>query len=250
MTEPGHVGLPGVDSAVLVVCDHASADLPRWADLGVPASVLATHVAVDLGAGPLARRLARRLGAEAILGRFSRLVVDLNRPEGTPGWIPEVSDGVVIPGNRNLSAEARALRRALYDSFHAAIAERIARTPPRLLVSVHSFTPQLATDPAPRPWPVAVLWNRDDRAATRALAALRADPAVPGPVGANEPYSGRVLNHTMDRHAEANGIPYVGFEVRQDGLETRDAIERWAGVLERAVRAVLTRLSEPCVSAG
>ena len=35
-------------------------------------------------------------------------------------------------------------------------------------------------------------------------------------VGDQLPYSGKLLNATMNRHAESNGIPYVGIEMRQD----------------------------------
>lgn len=232
-----HRLVAGKRADLLFVCDHASNAVPPGIDLGVPAACLADHVAWDIGAGALAEALAARTGGPAWLGAWSRLVVDLNRPPDLA--IPAASDGIAIPGNRALPAPERAERLALHAAFHDALATRIAASPPRLLVSVHSFTPRLATDPAPRPWPVAVLWNRDDRGATRALAALRADPEVTGPVGANEPYSGRILNYTMDRHAEANGIAYIGFEVRQDLLADPAGVARWAGILARAVETVL-----------
>ncbi len=235
-----HRLLPGARRDLLLVCDHASNAVPEGIDLGVPAPLLGAHVAWDIGAGALAEALAARLGAPAWLGAWSRLVVDCNRPPDAA--IPEASDGHAIPGNRNLTPAARAARLALHAAFHDGLAARVGSGRPALLVSVHSFTPALASDPAPRPWPVAVLWNRDARAAEPALEALRREPDLPGPVGANEPYSGRILNYTMDRHAEANGIPYIGFEVRQDLLACRAGVEQWADRLERAVRHALARL--------
>lgn len=226
----------------LLICDHASNLVPEGLDLGLPAATMETHIALDIGAGPLAEALAARLGAPAVLGRWSRLVADCNRPLDHPGFLPEASDGIPVPGNRGLDARARALREAIHIAYHQGVADAIARMRPALLVSVHSFTPTLASDPAPRPWPVAILWNRDLRAAGPALAELGRDRRVGGPVGANEPYSGRILNYTMDRHAEAGGIPYIGFEVRQDGISDAEGVARWAEILADCVRAVEARL--------
>ncbi|WP_194743614.1 N-formylglutamate amidohydrolase [Thermaurantiacus tibetensis] len=235
-----HRLVQGARRDLLLVCDHAANAVPPGVDLGVPPSLLLDHVAWDIGAGALTEALARLLDAPACLGAWSRLVVDCNRPPDLA--IPASSDGHAIPGNQALAAAERRFRLALHAAFHEALAREVAARQPRLLVSVHSFTPALATDPSPRPWPVAVLWNRDARGAELALAALRADSRVPGPIGANEPYSGRVLNYTMDRHAEANGIAYIGFEVRQDLLGSAPGMAAWAAILADAFRAALAGL--------
>jgi len=57
-----------------------------------------------------------------------------------------------------------------------------------------------------RPWHVGVLYNEDDRAARVAIPLLEAEGLM---VGDQEPYSGRLLNATMNRHAEAEGRPYL-----------------------------------------
>jgi predicted N-formylglutamate amidohydrolase len=86
---------------------------------------------------------------------------------------------------------------------------------PALILSLHSFTPRLSSDPAQaRPWHVGVLYNQDERAARLALDWLAQEPGLC--VGDQQPYSGRLLNATMNRHAEAHGRPYVGLELRQD----------------------------------
>lgn len=237
---PAHRLIPGGRSDLLLVCDHASNAVPPAIDLGLPDALLADHIAWDIGAAALAEALGRRLDAPVWLGAWSRLVVDCNRPPDQA--VPRTSDGHAIPGNAHLHPADLGARLALHAAFHEGLAALVAGAPLALIVSVHSFTPALASDPAPRPWPVAVLWNRDARAAGPALEALRREPGLPGPVGANEPYSGQVLNYTMDRHAEANGIPYIGFEVRQDLLASGGEVERWAGRLARAVGHALERL--------
>lgn len=236
--------LDGQDRRLLLVCDHASNAVPHGVSLCVPPQLMDLHIAHDIGAGPLAERLASSLGAGAWLATVSRLVADFNRPPES--CIPESSDGHAIPGNVGLAAGARAERLALHRAFHEGLAALVAGRAPVLLVSVHSFTPALATSDQPRPWPVGLLWNRDDRAAALGLAALRAEPGLEGPVGANEPYSGRILNYTMDRHAEANGIPYLGIEVRQDLLADDAGIARWTGILARMIRSVLSGLERLC----
>ncbi len=50
-------------------------------------------------------------------------------------------------------------------------------------------------------------------------------------VGDNQPYSGKQLNATMDRHAEAQGIPYCTVEIRQDQIGTAAGQARWATLL-------------------
>jgi predicted N-formylglutamate amidohydrolase len=234
--------IPGRAGGPLILCDHASNLVPEGLDLGLPPALMETHIALDIGAGPLSEALAARLDAPAILGRWSRLVADCNRPIDHEGFVPASSDGIAIPGNRGLDPAARAAREAIHIAHHDAISDAIARLRPTLLVSVHSFTPALAADPAPRPWPVAILWNRDRRGAGPALAELGRDRRVGGPVGANEPYSGRILNYTMDRHGEAGGIPYIGFEVRQDGISDAEGVARWAEILGDCVAAVGARL--------
>ena len=113
--------------------------------------------------------------------------------------------------------------------------------PPALILSLHSFTPRLASDPAQaRPWHIGVLYNQDDRAARLALPMLRAEAGLC--VGDQQPYSGRELNYTMDRHAEAEGRPHLGVELRQDLIADaaghREWAERLAGVCNRVALAV------------
>lgn len=220
---------------ILLVADHASDHVPARIDLGVAPPVMRSHIAIDIGVAALIAKLAARLDASALLGHVSRLVIDLNREPESPGLIPASSDGVVVPGNTGLPDHERERRIALYHRpYHEGLAARLDADPPRLIVSVHSFTPALAARDEARPWPIGILYNQDDRAARIAIDRLRAQGID---AGDNEPYSGRHLNYTMDRHAEARGLPYLGIEVRQDGLADEPGVERWAVVLADIIRA-------------
>jgi predicted N-formylglutamate amidohydrolase len=229
-------------TGLLLIADHASARVPEGIVLGVSDSVMAEHVAIDIGVDPLGRALCATLGCPALLAAVSRLVIDLNREEDSPGLIPAVSDGHVIPGNALDAAGSQARIDRFFRPYHAALADRIARDAPRLIVSLHSFTPQLrgAPDQA-RPWQIGILYNRDDRAARISIPLLEAAGIS---TGDNLPYSGQVLNATMNRHAEANGIPYLGIEVRQDLIGDAAGVARWCAVLAPVIAQVLRELGK------
>ena len=211
---------------IVCVSDHASNFVPDDVPLGIPAELLDTHIAIDIGVGGVAERMARRHGIPAHLAEVSRLVVDLHREEDHPKVVPTESDGHLIPGNIGADIEARLDR--FYRPYHDALAKWLDAADPELIISLHSFTPKLETSEAARPWDVGLLYNEDDRAARHAIR-LFAEQGLK--VGDNEPYSGRVLNATMNRHAEAHGRNYCAIEVRQDLISTRADQARWASMI-------------------
>jgi predicted N-formylglutamate amidohydrolase len=215
------------NAGLLLIADHASNHVPADIDLAIDPVLLTQHMAIDIGVEPLGRLLCARLAMAGLFAGVSRLVIDLNREEDAAGLIPVASDGFAIAGNALLDADGRAARVArFWHPYHRAIADSIAADRPRLIVSLHSFTPRLASRPEERrPWEVGVLYNQDDRAARIGIDALREAGIA---TGDNEPYSGRVLNATMNAHAEANGIPYLGLEVRQDLIGDDAGVARWA----------------------
>lgn len=230
----------GADSPLLLIADHASNHVPKTIDLGISDALLNTHIAVDLGVEPLGRALCERLDCPAILGAVSRLVVDLNREEDAPHIIPRSSDGHIIPGNDIGADEHRARIDRYWRPYHVAIAEQIARQKPKLLISLHSFTPQLSTRPEEsRPWEIGILYNDDDRAARIAIPLLEAEAMI---VGDQLPYSGKLLNATMNLHGEANGIAYLGIEMRQDLISDPSSVEHYADRLAPVIRACVNRV--------
>ena len=222
------VGTPRF-GGILVIGDHASNRVPADIDLGVAAALLDQHIAVDIGVAAVAEVMARHAGVAAFLANTSRLVCDFNREQDRPGVVPESSDGHAIPGNIGADREERLAR--FYRPYHAALAAQLDAVPPALILSLHSFTPALGSDPAQaRPWQVGVLYNDDDRAARLAIPHLAGDGLI---VGDQQPYSGRDLNATMNRHGEAEGRPYLGIEIRQDQIGDAAGQAEWA---ERLVR--------------
>lgn len=225
---------------VLVVSDHASNRVPDGIDLGIPADLLDAHVAIDIGVAAVGALMAARPGIAAYLGNVSRLVCDFNREEDAPGVVPFASDGHVIPGNALDPAEREARLALFHRPFHARLAELLDNAPPALIVSLHSFTPCLKSRPQElRPWHVGVLYNTDQRAARLALPLLAAEGLV---VGDQQPYSGRELNATMNRHAEAEGRPYLGIEIRQDLIADPAGQAEWAERLWRIANEVALKV--------
>ncbi len=211
---------------IVCVSDHASNHVPEDVPLGVGADLLGQHIAVDIGVEGIAERMARRHSIPAHLATISRLVIDLHREEDHPNLVPSESDGHLIPGNIGADVDGRLDR--FYRPYHDAMAKWLDAIQPKLILSLHSFTPQLATSDEERPWEVALLYNEDDRAARHAI---RLFGELGLNVGDNEPYSGKELNATMNRHAEANGRYYCAIEVRQDLISTRAEQSRWAAMI-------------------
>jgi predicted N-formylglutamate amidohydrolase len=225
---------------VLMVSDHASNRVPEDIDLGVHPEILTQHVAIDIGVAEVGALMAQRPGIAAFQANVSRLVCDVNREPHAPAVIPIASDGHVIPGNAIDHAAHLARLERFFHPYHAALAELLDAAPPALIVSLHSFTPCLVTHPDEvRPWQVGVLYNQDDSAARIAIPMLEAEGLV---VGDQQPYSGKLLNYTMNRHAEADGRPYLGIEVRQDEIGHAAGQAVWAERLARISNAVALRL--------
>lgn len=230
--------VPGRGDIVLV-CDHARNEIPpELGDLGVPAADMERHIAFDVGARAVTLGMAARLGAPAVLSTFSRLVIDPNRGEFDPTLIMRLYDGTIIEGNRHVDAAERARRISAYHRPYRAalgriIDQRFAAGGAPILVSVHSFTPQLRGH-LPRPWHVGLLWAEDDRLFRPLIAGLRRHRDLV--IGDNQPYSGSLPGDTMWTFGVERGLAHVLIEVRNDLIADRAGHEHWAAFLADAVR--------------
>ncbi len=227
-------------SSLVLVCEHASNYVPvAYARLGLSKADLRRHIAWDIGALSLAQHLSVRLDAPLVFATHSRLLLDLNRAPDAEDSIVKHSDQTPIPGNAGLSSDEREHRRRwLYDPFHrrlgALLAQRLRMQTATTLLSVHSFTPIFQDQP--RPWHVGVVSNRDRRLADPLLSALRTDETLC--VGDNEPYSGiDGVYHTMNLHAERQGLASVLLEVRNDLISDAAGRLSWARRLSSILNA-------------
>lgn len=232
-------------SPFVFTCDHYGRAIPRaLGDLGVAASELTRHIAWDIGIAGVAKRLAADMDVHLIAQRYSRLVIDCNRPFAAASSIPQISEATEIPGNGGLNAdEVKARQGAIFAPYHARIAQaldaRKARGQPTILVSLHSFTPVYAG--VARPWHIGTLYQHDTRLPPLLLELLRAEGDLV--VGNNEPYAvSDATDYTIPFHAERRGLINSGIEIRQDLIADESGQQQWAERLGRILRAVEERL--------
>jgi predicted N-formylglutamate amidohydrolase len=228
---------------IIFVCDHASNALPdAYGTLGLEHGQFATHIASDIGAAHVTRALATAYSARAVLARWSRLLIDLNRGADDPTLVMKLSDGRIIPGNRDADGQEIAHRLAAYFApYHDAIAKEIAVARDAgvvpTIISMHSFTP--VWKGFKRPWDVGVLWDKDGRLAKPLMAALARAGFT---VGDNEPYRGELEGDCMWAHGTGNGLPHVLIEIRQDLIATREMADAFAARLKPIIDEAMKQM--------
>ena len=223
-------------SPFFLTCDHYGRLIPRaLGDLGLPESELKRHIGWDIGIAGVAESLSKQLDAHLIVQRYSRLVIDCNRPPHVASSIPRISEATTIPGNEGLSSEAAQARHAeIFDPYHrridGIIDQRRSQGQPTVLVSLHSFTPVYAG--IARPWHIGTLYQRDRNLPPLLLKLLRAEGDLV--VGDNEPYAvSDDTDYTIPVHAEARGLINTGIEIRQDLISDSAGEKAWADRLAR-----------------
>ena len=227
----------GGRSPFVLTCEHAGRAVPEsLGDLGgVAQADMDRHIAWDVGAEGLSRQLSTLLDAPLVLQRYSRLVVDCNRPFEAPDCFPAESDGTPVPANVGLTQSDRRQRfEEIHQPFHHELAqlldERSASGAASVLVSMHSFTPRLAGGPH-RPWHLGVLAHRDRRLADSFLKEFQQRyPDVPSTY--NQPYVvDDLTDYTIPVHGEARGIPHLLLEIRNDLIADSEGHEAWAALI-------------------
>jgi predicted N-formylglutamate amidohydrolase len=228
-------------SPFLFTCDHYGRIIPHaLGDLGVSESELTRHIAWDIGIAGVAEQLSNEMNAHLIAQRYSRLVIDCNRPPGVASSIPMISEATTIPGNEGLAPEAAEIRRhEIFDPYHRRIDDiidaRLHRGQPTVLVALHSFTAIYAG--IARPWHIGTLYHRDRTLPPLMLQHLRAEGDLV--VGDNEPYAvSDQTDYTIPVHGEMRGLINSGIEIRQDLIGDQAGQKQWADRLARILREI------------
>lgn len=226
-------------SDFIIVADHASARIPRrLANLGLPDSELQRHIAWDIGALSVARRVAQAIDAPLVAQNYSRLVIDCNRDPKVATSIPRISELREIPGNSGLSAAEIAARRTeIFDPYHRRIRDlldhRQAVARRAILVAQHTMTDIYKGDR--RKMHAAVLYNRDRRFAGAVLRMLRREHDLI--IADNEPYFvSDETDYTIPHHAEARSLLHVEIEIRQDLVHHEAGQAEWAARIARVLQ--------------
>lgn len=215
---------------ILLSAEHASDRLPEgWSWPPADARLVGTHWASDLGIAELTRELAAALGAPAVLGRFSRLLIDPNRPLDSETLFRSEADGAPVALNAAISIDERARRiDGYYRPYHAALDAMVEAHPGVDMLSLHSFTP--CYEGERRPMEVGVLFDVHEAWAAAWYDALAPHGWV---MARNAPWSGRNgLMYAVQHHALRHRRNAVELEIRQD--LTTDPVIR-----QRLVRALV-----------
>jgi predicted N-formylglutamate amidohydrolase len=231
---------------VVVSCEHASNRVPAsLRQLGLTKRQLDEHIAWDRGAAIMARAIASRLGAPLHLGRWSRLVVDLNRNPGHPKLVASESFGRVIPANRDLDDAAIMYRlqrwwKPYRDRAGADVTRAIAHHGRCLQLSIHSFTP--VVDGVVRRADIGLLYD-PRHAGERDLARRLRAALAPSGLGVfmNQPYRGTSDGFTTSLRARLPHARYAALEIEanQRLLRSPDAARRMGRLLAAALDTVI-----------
>jgi predicted N-formylglutamate amidohydrolase len=233
-------------NGLVLIADHAGRALPQeYGSLGLSPEHFDRHIAFDIGVEALTRQLARLLDAPAVLANFSRLLIDANRNEDDPTLIRQIYDRTIIPGNLGIDANERKHRlNSFFRPYQTAVRDTIDQVwaglnKPPLIVSLHSFTPRLASG-APRPWHIGLLSDNDRRATDVLLTGLSSQADLI--IGDNEPYDGALKGDTLYMQASKRGLPHVLIEVRQDLIADEAGAKDWAARLAPHIKALNARV--------
>ena len=227
---------------IVVTCEHASNRLPAGHELHP--ELLESHIAYDPGAAPIARRLARRFAAPLYLGRYSRLIVDLNRSIGNRNLIRRVSDGHRIPFNYGLDPAARDARtETYYHPYRNAVTEavrEIIRTRHRCIhLCVHTFTPVLAG--TVRGNDIGILFDPRRQPEAAAVRELRLALARGSglTVWLNRPYSGTAdgILPSIRRHHDDDRFIGIELEINQKFTADRRRLRQIADLCAAALES-------------
>jgi predicted N-formylglutamate amidohydrolase len=221
---------------IVLTCEHASMDLPSpWVWPPHDAWIVGSHWSWDPGAAEITRGLAARLGAPSVLSRFTRLLCDPNRAETDPTLFRTIADGHVLHMNQDIGSDERDRRLTLlYRAYHEAVDLVVAANPGRLLLSIHTFTPNYEGNE--REVELGVLFDDQDELAVDFAMALTDRGHN---VWLNEPYSGKDgLIYSAGMHARKHGRAALELEVRND-LATA---ESWRSTALDDIAAALREL--------
>ena len=217
---------------LLVTVEHAGNAIPNeLGTLGLSDEDRLRHISYDIGIKGVGIYLSSLTNYRCIFSRYSRLVVDLNRPQDSPECIRKESDGTQIPGNIGLTHKERAKRLSDYHTpFHDLVAKTINDIKPRVLLSLHSFTPKLNEENSTRPWHCGVLYDSSVSLGKRCIEfLLKEDNLI---VGDNQPYRiEKGGDYTIPNHGDGRDIPAILIEIRQDLIQEKAGQKKWAKIM-------------------
>jgi predicted N-formylglutamate amidohydrolase len=199
--------------SLVFTCEHASHRIParHRAVAARAGAVLHTHRGFDPGTAELGRLLSRRFGAPLFLGKWSRLLIELNRSPHHPHLWSEYSKALPACAKRDLFEQ---YHRAHWQAVQSAIRRMTGKGGTAVHIGVHSFTPVWKGDRRradigllydPGRGKEAAFCARWQRALVRQAPNLR--------VRMNYPYRGTADGLTTQLRKLFAGSRYLGIEI-------------------------------------
>ena len=198
-----------------------------------------THIAYDIGAKEVAIHLSRILNCPLVMSDFSRLLIDPNRGVDDPTLVMKISDDKIIEGNKNIhnfneSVEKNKRIENYYNSYHDKVSklvkQKINNEQFPAIISIHSFTPFWKN--IKRNIDIGILWDNDERLPNIFFNYLKKNHQELV-IGDNQPYTGRLKNDTIYKHATANGLSNILIEIRQDLITKKSGQKHFAELLSK-----------------
>ncbi|MDH4282856.1 MAG: N-formylglutamate amidohydrolase [Myxococcales bacterium] len=214
---------------LVFTCEHASAELPLpWTWPEEDHWLVDTHWASDIGAAAFTRRVARLMNAPAVLSRFSRLLIDPNRPLDAETLFRRNAEGRTVHLNEGMLRPERERRiEGFYRPYHSAVRAMVRRSRVDTVFSIHTFTDNY--EGQPRALEIGVLFDHDEEPAGRLVLHLQKAGFHVAP---NEPWSGKDgLAYSAVRHAREFGRCALEIEARQDLIVRESFAARLAEAL-------------------
>lgn len=230
---------------IVFLVEHARNTIPdQYQKLGLSDDLLCRHIAWDIGIEDVSRAVSDNLDIPAIYGLYSRLLVEINRDHTQNEVFLEVSDGVPIPGNVNLSDSEKEVRlNQIYKPYHKAAADlvesisKIHQSPP-LVIGMHSCTERMNSGEF-RPYQIGLSTYDDDETLMMSCAEYLQTHHGLG-IGLHVPY--KLSNYpgvTLDTLAFQKGFPHLLFEIRQDLVADKNGVANWTRIISDTLAYLL-----------
>lgn len=232
---------PNGSAPIMLTCEHSGQAVPECLNkLGMSDEDFDQHYAYDPGVKEATEYLSQKLDAPAILGNYSRKVVDLGRKKDNTAF-PTLGEGKAIIGNQNLSDQDKEERfKAIYEPYHNELEHYldqhfIGNGVIPMVLSIHSFTPVFHNEV--RPWEIAFLWVQDPRLPETLINGMREKGYV---VGDNEPYNMKIIRGAViDRCADSRRLPNVMVEFRNDLIRNHEDVVKHCDALIDVLKPVI-----------
>jgi predicted N-formylglutamate amidohydrolase len=218
-----------LSSPLVITAEHAGNLWPKDIEIfGMPSDWQEQHYAYDRGVRDFAILLSQELRCPLVLGKYSRILIDLNRVPGAEDIIKTSNDGVAFPMNENPLKVLDQRFDKYYVPYHTKVRELLSRQPNKTHICIHSYIQQKMTDNVSNPWHLGVQYPVMNPIVRSALDFfLKIEDAV---VADNLPYDLRKgLPGSISLHAAAFGMNTVELEFRDDQLTDPVRALFWQG---------------------